>query len=315
MNKTIFIADDDTDIVNLLSCRCKQLGFKVETARNATTALGVIEQCRPDAVILDVEMPSGNGLSVCEMMSSHEELRSIPVIILTGSTNEDTVRRCHQLCAYYVLKCPDVWSRIEPILQDLFDCNEAVAATNSVQETEEVPIACMTHNPMDLMDTVFAMLGTEEDNDQVGVKPHQFKQPSEQAWVLLIEDDNDFVTALQIRLEEYGLRTNRVATGIEGYRRAFLDAPCAIILDYELPQGNGDYVLRRLKESPATCDIPVIVLTGHSDASIERKMRGLGASEFLSKPFDWDRLRTALQIHLEEFQETTRTAPIENSLS
>ena len=70
-------------------------------------------------------------------------------------------------------------------------------------------------------------------------------------------------------------------------------------LDYELPEGNGDYVLRRLKESPATHDIPVIVLTGRHERSVERRMRRLGASEFLTKPFDWQRLRSALKIHLD----------------
>lgn len=121
MNKSILIADDDPDIVDLLSLRCKRLGFTVNTADNAITALRKIEATLPDIVILDVNMPHGNGLSVREMMADHDDLRAIPVIMLTASTSEQTVRRCHELCSYYVLKCADFWSRVEPLLLELCD--------------------------------------------------------------------------------------------------------------------------------------------------------------------------------------------------
>ena len=45
----------------------------------------------------------------------------------------------------------------------------------------------------------------------------------------------------------------------------------AIILDQEMPDGNGEYILRRLKESPATEGIPVIVLTGTKDQALARR--------------------------------------------
>ena len=90
---------------------------------NAMTALGKADEMLPDVIILDVDMPPGNGLCVCEMLASHLELRSTPVIVLTGSSSHETIRRCHELGVFYVLKCPDVWSRIKPVLLELFeDC-------------------------------------------------------------------------------------------------------------------------------------------------------------------------------------------------
>jgi hypothetical protein len=41
------------------------------------------------------------------------------LIVLTGSEDPETVRRCHSLKAYYVPKCADVWQRIEPLLNEL----------------------------------------------------------------------------------------------------------------------------------------------------------------------------------------------------
>jgi len=88
-----------------------------------------------------------------------------------------------------------------------------------------------------------------------------------------------------------------------------MQIPRAIILDYEMPQCNGDYVLRRLKESPVTRDIPVIVLTGHKEISIERQMWELGASEYLTKPLDWNRLRAALEVFLDVDHACSSSAP------
>jgi DNA-binding response OmpR family regulator len=136
MNSNVLIADDDADIVDLLTLRCRECGLNVDSANNAMTALGKIEEMLPDVVILDIDMPYGNGLSVCEMMSSHAALRAIPVIIMTGNTSEETVRRCHQMCAFYVLKSSNLWSRVKPVLNYLFErrkaapCNRLVGVEN-----------------------------------------------------------------------------------------------------------------------------------------------------------------------------------------
>ena len=152
---------------------------------------------------------------------------------------------------------------------------------------------------VDIMDTVFAVLGVEDgellEDDTAQIDTYRTDEP----WVLSIEDDDDVALAVRLRLEAVGIKVIRAEAGTEGYRQAFVNGPRAILLDYELPQGNGDYVLRRLKESPATSNIPVIVLTGRREAAIERQMRNLGASEFLTKPFDWNRLRAALNVHLD----------------
>jgi len=303
MTKSILIADDDNDMLDLLTYRCRLAGLKVHTANNAMMALSKIESSRPDCVILDYEMPNGNGLSVCEMMANHQELRSIPVIILTASCKEDTVRRCHQLGAYYVLKCTDMWSRIQPILNEtiLNKGNTMSDSTESKHDKSDVDTESDSPTePMAMMDAVFAILGAEGDGCFEREEVRDVTNINEQPWVLSIEDDDDFALALRLRLQELGVQVIRATGGGEGYRRAFLDSPRAILLDYELPEGNGDYVIRRLKETPATCDIPVIALTGRREAYIEQQMRNLGVVEFLTKPFDWKQLRKALEGHLED---------------
>jgi DNA-binding response OmpR family regulator len=119
MQKAVLIADDDRELVNVIAMRCRRHGLKVLCAHDAFTALSLAKSKMPDMVCLDVEMPAGSGLSVCEMLVSDEACRSIPVAIMTGRTDPDTIIRCHNMCAYYIEKCPDVWTRLEPLLTEI----------------------------------------------------------------------------------------------------------------------------------------------------------------------------------------------------
>jgi CheY-like chemotaxis protein len=117
--KNVLIADDDHDLSCALALRCEGLGISTRVAHDAMTALTEVHREAPDLICLDVNMPGGSGLSACEMISQDEELAGIPVIILTGCYDEETIRRCHKMCAYYVLKCPDIWGRMEPLVREL----------------------------------------------------------------------------------------------------------------------------------------------------------------------------------------------------
>jgi len=107
--------------VSALQLRFRQLGCEVVVAHDAVAALNLAQVAHPDLVCLDVGMPAGSGLSVCEMLLAHQELSEVPVIMLTGRSDEETIRRCHNMCAYYVLKSDDVWKRIESIALELLD--------------------------------------------------------------------------------------------------------------------------------------------------------------------------------------------------
>jgi DNA-binding response OmpR family regulator len=114
----VLIADDDADLTNALAMRCRQRGWTAIIVHEGFAALAATRAERPDVVCLDVEMPSGRGLAVSEMLQTDGDLCTIPMIILTGRKDSNTIRRCHELGLYYVLKCPDSWERIEPLLEE-----------------------------------------------------------------------------------------------------------------------------------------------------------------------------------------------------
>ena len=76
--------------------------------------------------------------------------------------------------------------------------------------------------------------------------------------------------------------------------------PAVIILDINMPGGNGLEALRKLKRSARTAPIPVIVLSGSDELDMPDQVKSLGADEFLSKPIQPEVLLLAIQRVLRE---------------
>ena len=307
-NKTILIADDDKELLAVLSRRCEGLGATVVTVDDATDAINVANIVRPDVICLDVDMPSGNGLAVGELFTSNENFRTTPIIILTGKTDHETQQRCHGLAAYYIPKSTNVWNALEPLLIELLrdddtDQNnlaqQAETKTDSLTSVESDEPAMNTRidkndapQPSNaLLDRVFELFGEGDAllNDAESQRP----------WVLCIDDDRDLSMALTLRLEAQGIQVVNAFDGADGCRKAFSRPAEAIILDYNMPHGNGDYVLEKIRSNPKTKDVPVIVVTGRKEPEIRTKMMQLGADEFLVKPVDFSDLFSVIREHID----------------
>lgn len=290
--KQILIADDDQDLLELLSARCKHLGLDVIQASDAMDALANADFYGPAIALLDVRMPGGNGVSVSEMMATDDRLKSTAVIVMTGDPNETVRQRCDEMGARLVKKDQQIWTNLEPMILELLANDEksnAAALTDLYDAAEE-------SDPAE-DETVLSMLkdwGWLEAAESPSAA-QESSADEETPWILAIDDDPDFAVGLQRRLLSVGVQLVRAYRGMDGYRSAFQGRPAAILLDYHMPDGNGEYILRRLKESPATDTVPVIVVTGRADAPLKRRMLAGGASEFLAKPVTWKQIADAIR--------------------
>lgn len=125
--KHVLLADDDTALCRILEMRLKTLGIDTVTCHDATQALDHIHTSPPDAIVMDIGMPAGNGLAACEMLANDDRLKDIPVIILTGRGDQATQDRIAALGARYVLKTGDLWGQLKPALKDLLGLQTAAA--------------------------------------------------------------------------------------------------------------------------------------------------------------------------------------------
>src|SRR5450631_1286455 len=114
----MLIADDDPSIVRLLADHCARMGFDVDTASNGIQALLRAGRVKPDVLVIDVNMPEVDGLSVCAHLLAQDRAPA-NVIVITGSRNPDTLNRCEGLGAYYARKGPNFWSDLEAALEEI----------------------------------------------------------------------------------------------------------------------------------------------------------------------------------------------------
>jgi CheY-like chemotaxis protein len=264
--RTVLIADDDAALVRALAIRCEGLGLEVFTAANGLDAMLKIRKMSPDILILDIDMPVADGFRVCVRLRELQ-LDRLSTIVLTGRSDADTRQRCDDFGAAYVRKSHHTWDLLEPKLCEMLRALD--------QDADNAHDASARPEPL-------------------GAAPK----------VLVVDDDPDITRAIRIRLGHYGVETFEATNGLDGYLVALKEQPDVVITDYIMPEGSGDHMMIRLKQSSVTDAIPVIVLTGQTDrrgtnVPLQRDALGRrGAVAFLAKPLDLDKLLAELQRHI-----------------
>lgn len=89
--ETILLIEDDSDISELVQYNLEREGFKVYTSGDGEIGLGQASQILPDLIVLDLMLPSQDGLSVCRKLRANPETQEIPIIMLTAKSEESDV--------------------------------------------------------------------------------------------------------------------------------------------------------------------------------------------------------------------------------
>jgi DNA-binding response OmpR family regulator len=255
------IADDDPGILKFLAGRCAKMGFEVQTAVNGLQALMMAGRDHPDVLIVDINMPEVDGLSVCLRML-HPDKKPVDVIVITASSYSDTAERCESFGAFHVRKGAHLWDGVKSALTQLFPNMTPWTA-------EEMPPS------------------------RVGT----LQLPR----VLVVDSDPEVGAFLTGRLRKHGVDTLVASDAVQGFRMACRDQPSVIITDNLTRSGDAQYLLWKLRSTADTWGIPVFVMTAGtlSEATkvvLARDYCGRpGAAQFFVKSLDPSELLAALQ--------------------
>jgi two-component system, OmpR family, alkaline phosphatase synthesis response regulator PhoP len=88
--KKILIADDEPDILEILSFNLKAEGYEVITAKNGDEALDKAKTFKPDLIILDMMMPGKTGMEVCNILRTQSIFAGTLIVFLTAINDENT---------------------------------------------------------------------------------------------------------------------------------------------------------------------------------------------------------------------------------
>ena len=93
MKKNILVVDDEIGALTLIGIMLERGGFSVLKAKDANSALAVLDQQTPDMIILDVMMPGMDGIELCGVVRDRNDTSTTPVLILSARGDAESVMR------------------------------------------------------------------------------------------------------------------------------------------------------------------------------------------------------------------------------
>ncbi|OKL37322.1 response regulator transcription factor [Domibacillus mangrovi] len=119
--------------------------------------------------------------------------------------------------------------------------------------------------------------------------------------ILIIEDEERIARVLELELEHEGYETKKTFDGLDGIAAFREGAFDLVLLDVMLPGMDGMGVLRRIRQGS---DVPVIMLTAKDTVTDKVEGLDIGASDYVTKPFDMDELLARIRAALRKSVQT-----------
>ena len=126
---------------------------------------------------------------------------------------------------------------------------------------------------------------TSETNEVTPRRPGDAPGRRTAVRILVAEDERDVAELVRYTLGREGFEVIVAVNGADALRQAKESRPDLVLLDLMLPQVNGWELCRRLKQDPATRELPVIMLTARSEEGDKILGFELGADDYVTKPF------------------------------
>lgn len=171
----------------------------------------------------------------------------------------------------------------------------AADASLHQEKTLQTGAEAFFQKPIDLeqlLATIKKFLGEEPAEKEA--------KESQEKEILLIDDDQDLVHALRVRLKSYGFSVHSATDAVLAISLALRIKPDLIILDIGLPDGEGYLTMARLRSLEPLSHVPVIVITAADAFTHRDKALQAGAKAFFPKPIDHHQLLAAIKHALGE---------------
>ncbi len=113
--------------------------------------------------------------------------------------------------------------------------------------------------------------------------------------ILLVDDDQDILESVRLRLKASGYEVLTATDGVEATRLAKIEHPDLVLLDINMPGGNGHVVAGRIKSDPDMESTPIIFLTASTGQEDHQAALKAGVEKYIIKPFAAEELLLAME--------------------
>ena len=265
--KKLLIIEDDWKLSESIRILIGNGDVQVDQKATAKAAIEAIRSKTYDCMILDLGLPDMNGLEMLEKLSAETEIVIPPVIVYTG--RELTAEEEVELRRY----------------------SDSIIIKGVKSEERLLDEACLfLHCKVEKMPAQKRRIITDlYDSDNI------FKDKQ----VLLVDDDMRNLFALSSALEAKGIKTLKAENGKKALD--ILDANPKIdliLLDIMMPVMDGYETMQRIRAHENYGKVPILALTAKAMKQDRERCIASGASDYLSKPVDLDRLFSMMRVWL-----------------
>ncbi|MEJ5242239.1 MAG: response regulator [Desulfomicrobiaceae bacterium] len=262
--RVLIVDDDRLQRESLASLIATLPDVEISTCGTSAEALDILRRTPVHCLILDLGLPDASGFDLLRRIRADESLSHTPIIVYTGrdlSADEETLLSRHA----------------ESIIVKGVRSPERLLEETALYLHRKPPASPQT--PEGEVDSVFAG-----------------------KTVLLVDDDMRNVFALSSVLEDKGLTVLVARDGQEGLARLEEHAQEVdlVLMDIMMPVMNGFEAMAAIRAQKRFRDLPIIALTAKAMKGDRAKCIEAGASDYLAKPVDTEKLVSLLKVWLSQ---------------
>jgi CheY-like chemotaxis protein len=265
--KDLLVVEDDAASRRAISKIIGNGDVKITSVASASGAYEALMSKSFDCMILDLNLPDMPGTRLLEKIHDSESIGHIPIIVYTGR-------------------------ELTPEEKALIDRYSETTIIKGVD----------SHNKL-LDETALFLHRVESDLPEAQQKILEMMHDKESIFeakkILVVDDDMRNVYSLKKILEDKTMEVLVGKNGIEGLARLKENPDIALVLmDIMMPEMDGYEAMRRIRSQQQFKELPVIALTAKAMKGDRAKCIEAGASDYLAKPVDVDRLLSMMRVWL-----------------
>ena len=256
---TVLVVDDSITVRELLTLSFNKLGYRVEQARDGQEGWDKLRGGLPcDMIFCDIEMPRMNGLELLSNLQKEDNLKQIPVAMLTSRGADKHRQIATDLGAQAYLTKPYTEKDLMDVAQKLIEINRAN------KEAESMVVS---------------------SGDKLPIITSEVK-PKSESLVLIIDDSVTVRELLSMTFKKAGYQVEQAKDGQEAFDKLQSDTKYDLAFcDIEMPRMNGLELLAKLQENPELSELPVAMLTSRGAQKMRNIAAERGAKGYFVKPY------------------------------
>jgi CheY-like chemotaxis protein/methyl-accepting chemotaxis protein len=265
-HRLLIIEDDEITRKSICGLMAGE-GIEITAVDSAESGIELLNNNTYDCLILDLGLKEMSGFDLLEMIKKDEKINTLPVVVYTSKelTKEEDLK-LQRYADSIIIKGARSFERL------LSETTLFLHQIESKLPPKKQEMLKKFHNKEDVL---------------------------EGKTILVVDDDMRNVFALTSFLENYNIRIVNAKNGREGIDKLTSDQKIDLVLmDIMMPEMDGYEAMREIRKNPAYDKLPIIALTAKAMKDDREKCIAAGANEYLTKPFDTQKLLSLLRVWL-----------------